>query len=81
MKVKELISTLQTYNPEEHIVVQWYSKEDSDHWYANEKKATLEQWEEVVKRCDNNDFRQFYCSNWGEDISEQLQEVMEEDDE
>jgi len=74
MQVKQIIKTLKKLNPEEHIVVQWYSKEDSDHWYANEKKATLEQWEEVVFRCDNLD-----CQHFGDDISEQLQEVMEED--
>jgi hypothetical protein len=75
MKVKEIIKTLKTLNPEEHIVIQWYSKEDSDNWFANDKSATLKQWEEVVERCDSQAYEHF-----GDDISEQLQEVMEEDD-
>ena len=74
MTVKELISTLQTYNPEEHIIVQWYCQEDTEDWY--EKPATTKQWEEVVERYSYNS-----CQQFGDDISEQLQEVMEEDDE
>jgi len=75
MKVKELISTLQTYNPEEHIIVQWYCQEDAEAWFANEKSATTKQWEEVVERYSYNS-----CQQFGDDISDQLQEVMEEDD-
>tara|TARA_R110001583_G_C5343246_1_gene379698 strand:+ start:137 stop:358 length:222 start_codon:yes stop_codon:yes gene_type:complete len=72
MKVKELISTLQTYDPEEHIIVQWYCQEDIEDW--DEKPATTKQWEVVVDRYD------FAPHNFGDDIFEQLQEVMEEDD-
>ena len=73
MKVKEIIKILQILDPEEQIVAQWYCQEDVDNWY--EKKATLKQWEEVVERCDSQAYEHF-----GDDISEQLQEVMEEEE-
>ena len=75
MKVKELIRILQTYtNPEEQIIAQWYTKEDVDCWY--DKPSTKKQWEEVVERYSYNS-----CQQFGDDISDQLQEIMEEDDE
>tara|TARA_R110000787_G_scaffold23308_1_gene66843 strand:- start:300 stop:533 length:234 start_codon:yes stop_codon:yes gene_type:complete len=77
MKVKELIKILQTYtNPEEQIIAQWYTKEDVDNWFEDENTVTTKQWEEVVERYSYNS-----CQQFGDDISEQLQEIMEEDNE
>ena len=77
MKVRELIRILQTYtNPEEQIIAQWYTKEDVDNWFEDENTVTTKQWEEVVERYSYNS-----CQQFGDDISDQLQEIMEEDDE
>tara|TARA_R100001244_G_C5085926_1_gene115173 strand:- start:43 stop:321 length:279 start_codon:yes stop_codon:yes gene_type:complete len=72
MKVTELIKILQTYNPEEQVIAQWYCKENIDSGF--DKPSTIKQWEEIVKR-----YAHLSCQQLGDDISDQLQEVMEDD--
>jgi hypothetical protein len=71
MKVADAIKNLMELNPDDEIMIQWYTKADADYM---EDTLPKEQWELAVRRFDKNppDANDFSIQYFIDDAGERL---------
>lgn len=73
MKVKELLTQLQGYKPDDELIVAYWDKQTVED-YDDDLSLTDTQWSEVVYRYENGEW--FWQSSAGEDFVEIANEVL-----
>ena len=52
MKVKEIINALKDYDPEERVMIAYWTKDEVQEWFSDDEVITNELWNKAVDEFD-----------------------------